>query len=78
MTHFTRIGRFTVVVMAVMALAYCSDSGSPTAPSIPGPSGSSSGATVQGTVNANRQSAGLAVPPVTAATTLPWQWLGQR
>ena len=55
------MGRCTVVWLAVMALAYCGDSGSPTAPSILGPGGSLSGATVQGTVNTNRLSAAFRI-----------------
>ena len=58
--YFNRIGRSTIVLLAVLALTYCGDSGSPTAPSIAGPGGSSfSGATVHGTINANRGSTAL-------------------
>ena len=65
--YFNRIGRFTLILLAVTALAYCNDSGSPTAPSFPSSGGSRSGATVQGTINAGRQSAALR----TAATNSP-------
>ena len=57
--YFNRIGRFTLILLVVTALAYCNDSGSPTAPSFPSSGGSRSGATVQGTINGGRQSAAL-------------------
>ena len=65
--HFNRIGQLTLVLLAVVALAYCSDSGSPTAPSFPSSGGSRSGATVQGTINAGRQSAALRTAATHAA-----------
>ena len=57
MNRATIIG---VSVLMAMGLVACSgDSGSPVSPSMVGPTASFSGATVQGSVNANRQSAAL-------------------